>query len=280
MKVKHAIIAVAGYGSRRLPVTKAVDKCLLPILNRPIIDYNVRDCINAGITHIVLVVSESGEEQLRRYFGRNRDLENYLVTHGKEEYLDMIQVPDEVEFEYVVQPPDVPYGTVTPPALARPCIPKGESSLVLFGDDIIYTGEAENSMAQFIAKAGDEAAVLTVEVERHEVGKYGIYVIDDRGYLQYSLEKPKPEESPSTLINTGKCIMTSELLDEIVAFYKEPATPGKEKYYNLEPFSRYIEKGNKIKIPQIEGTYLDTGNLQNWLKANIFMAEKQGLLDK
>ena len=279
VNVKHAIIAVAGYGSRRLPVTKAVDKCLLPILNRPIIDYIVRDCINAGVTHIVLVVSESGKEQLQRYFGHNQDLENYLVTHGKEEYLGLIQVPDEVTFEYVVQPPDVPYGTVTPPALARHAIPKGESSLLLMGDDILYTGERENSMAQFIEQAGDEAAALTTEVAQHEVSKYGILVTDDEGYLKYSLEKPKPEESPSTMISTAKCVLTSDLLDEIVTFYNEPSTPGKEKYFNLEPYSRYIAKGNRIKVVQIEGTYLDAGNLENWLKANIFMAREQGIIE-
>lgn len=278
MTCKHAIIAVAGYGSRRLPATKAVDKCLLPVLNRPIIDYIVRDCVDAGITHIVLVVSEQNKEQLQRYFGRSEDLESYLTTHGKEDMLPLVEPLKGVEIEYIVQPADVPYGTVTPIALARPSIPAGDQALILMGDDFFYTGDDDrNPIADLLKAAGDGSAALAAEVEHSQVYRYGILVADDEGNLQYSLEKPKPEESPSNMISTAKSVFTSELLDETVTFYNEPATPGKEKYFNLQPYERYMAKGNKIKVVQGTGTYLDTGTLDNWLKANMFIAKDQGI---
>lgn len=277
MGVKHAIIAVAGYGSRRLPVTKAVDKCLLPVLNRPVIDYVVQDCIGAGIEHIVLVVSEDGKKQIESFFGRNENLENYLKEHGKEDYLPMVEPPKNVEIEYVVQPADVPYGTVTPIALARPSIPEGERALILMGDDFFYTEDKSNPIKKFVEEVPEGAAALTTKVEQNEVSKYGILVADDDGNLQYSLEKPQPEESPSTMISTAKSIFTSELLDETLQFYNEPATPGKEKYFNLEPYSRYMEKGSKIKVVEAQGTYLDTGTLENWLKTNMYVAKAEGI---
>lgn len=276
MGVKYAIIAVAGYGSRRLPVTKAVDKCLLPVLNRPIIDYIVRDCADAGVDHIMLVVSESGKEQLQRYFGQNDDLENYLRTHGKEDFLPLIEPPKNVEIEYVVQPADVPYGTVTPIALARPSIPEGERALILMGDDFFYTEDKSNPIKAFLDEVPEGSAALTTKVDESEVSKYGILVADDEGNLEYSLEKPQPEESPSTMISTAKSIFTSELLDETLGFYNEPGVPGKEKYFNLQPYSRYMEKGNKIKVVEAKGTYLDTGTLENWLRTNMFVARAEG----
>jgi UTP--glucose-1-phosphate uridylyltransferase len=250
---------------------------LLPVLNRPVIDYVVQDCIRAGIKHIVLVVSEQNKEQLQRYFGRNEDLENYLVTHGKEEMLPLVHPPEDVEFEYVVQPADVPYGTVTPIALARPSIPKGEQALILMGDDFFYTGDDRNAIADLLEATGDGASALAAQVDHSQVYRYGVLVADDEGNLQYSLEKPKPEESPSNMISTAKSVFTSDLLDETVAFYNEPSTPGKEKYFNLQPYERYMAKGNKIKVVQGTGTYLDTGTLDNWLKANVFIAKAQGI---
>lgn len=276
MGVNHAIIAVAGYGSRRLPVTKAVDKCLLPVLNRPVIDYVVQDCIGAGINHIVLVVSEQGRDQIASFFERNEPLENYLKEHGKEDYLPIVEPHKGVEIEYVVQPPDVPYGTVTPIALARKSIPEGERALILMGDDFFYTEDKSNPLEKFIEAVPEGAAALTTKVEKSEVSKYGILVADEEGNLEYSLEKPKPEESPSTMISTAKSIFTSELLDETLQFYNEPATPGKEKYFNLEPYSRYMEKGNNIKVVEAHGTYLDTGTLENWLKTNMYVAKAEG----
>lgn len=277
MAVKHAIIPVAGYGTRRLPVAKAVEKCMLPVLNRPIIDYVIRDCVRAGIEHIVVVVGEQSQ-QFQKYFGRDENLEEYLKTHGKEDYLDIVKPPEGVTFEFVTQPKTAPYGTATPVALAREKIPKGEPAVVLMGDDVLYTGDERNPIADLIAAAEGNSAALTTEVELSDVSHYGVLATDENGNLDRMVEKPAPEDAPSRMINISKYIFSSDLLDEIETFYREPSEGKQEKFINVEPFNRYKAKGGRIKVVRAPGTYLDTGTLEKWLHANTFIARNEGLL--
>src|SRR5687767_1023195 len=101
MKIKKAIIPVAGYGTRRLPITKAVEKCMLPVGNRPIVDYVVEDCLKAGITDIIFVVSEQFE-QLQNYYGNNELLEEYLKGKGKTAQLQEVrELARKAKFHYV-----------------------------------------------------------------------------------------------------------------------------------------------------------------------------------
>src|SRR5689334_11009751 len=103
MKCTKAIIPVAGYGTRCLPITKAIEKCMLPVGNRPIIDYVVEDCLCAGIEEIIFVVGENFE-QLKRYYGHNTLLEDYLKDRNKSTELGKVQaVGGGARFRYVIQ---------------------------------------------------------------------------------------------------------------------------------------------------------------------------------
>src|SRR5688572_10023993 len=138
MNCTKAIIPVAGYGTRRLPITKAIEKCMLPIGNRPIVDYVAEDCLKAGITDIILVVGEQFD-QMQTYFGRNELLEEYLRGKGKTKELEeIVELAQKAKVHYVVQDQHQPYGTATPVALAANFIEDGEQVLVLMGDDFIY----------------------------------------------------------------------------------------------------------------------------------------------
>lgn len=99
MNPTKAIIAVAGYGTRRLPVSKAVEKCMLPLLNRPVLDYIVQDLVAAGVTNIFLVVSGDAR-QIREYYRRNVELEEYLEQNGKQQMVADILPPAGVRFHY------------------------------------------------------------------------------------------------------------------------------------------------------------------------------------
>ena len=89
MKVKKAIIPVAGWGTRRLPITKTIEKAMLPIGNRPLVDYVVEDCVKAGINEIYIVVDEKPFSQVKDYYTNNEKLNNYLIAHGKENRLSL-----------------------------------------------------------------------------------------------------------------------------------------------------------------------------------------------
>lgn len=269
---------MAGYGTRRLPVTKVVEKCMLPVLNRPVVDYIVQDCIEAGIEHIIFVVSE-GSTQVQQYYSHDAKLEAYLEKNGKTDFIKLITPPANVKFEYVVQPRDAHYGTTTPVALARDLVPTGESSLVLMGDDVMYAGrDGTNPVKQLMDESDGHASMLVAEVPPEETFRYGVLALDDDGFLAHMVEKPKLGEAPSNLINISKYIFTSELLDETVTFYEEDYPEGQEKYVNIEPFDRYRVKGSKIKVIQNRGTYLDVGTLENWLRANEHVAFETGVL--
>lgn len=277
MTCRHAIIPVAGFGSRRLPITKAVEKEMMPVLNRPIIDYIVRDCVAAGITHIVMVVGEASD-QYQKYFGESKEIQNYLKAHGKDEYLELVKPLEDVKFEYIVQTQDLPYGTTTPVAIARPLIPEGESAVVLMGDDVIYTTDKTNPIAELIEQSGDSVGLLTTYMSKERISRYGVLATDEDGYLTHMVEKPSADEAPTNMINISKYLFTSEMLDEVVEFYNEPATPGKEKYVNLEPLERYRARGGKVKVVPTHGHYLDVGTVEGWLHANLVVAKAEGIV--
>ncbi len=280
MTCNHAIIIAAGYGTRRLPITKAVEKCMLPILDRPLVDYIVEDCIKAGIEHIVFVVSE-GSTQIQDFYSQYDALETYLKKHGKEKYIELI-TPPSVHFEFVEQSNDSlfnHYGTNTAVAIARDRVPEGEPALVLMGDALIYRDDQKSALAEFLEQVPEgESGALTKEMPREELSNYGVLAIDEHGYLDHMVEKPDPNEAPSNMINLAEYLFSSDLLDETVAFFNEPIVPGKEKYVNIDPFNRYFAKGGKMKVVPVTGEYLDVGTLKGWLKANDYVARITGVL--
>src|SRR5690606_14322531 len=116
-QITRAIIPVAGWGTRRLPITKTIEKCMLPIGNRPLVDYVVQDCLKAGITEIIFIVSEDST-QLQSYYGDNLALNDYLTRGGKTDKLPLVAPPQGVTLRYVTQPSGSKYGTAVPVALA------------------------------------------------------------------------------------------------------------------------------------------------------------------
>ena len=114
--VTKAIIPVAGWGTRRLPITKAIEKCMLPVGNRPIVDYVVRDCIKAGITDIYFVVNR-GSRQIFDYYSDNARLNQFLEYNGKQDMMELARPPMNVNFHYIEQDSNEKYCTAFPVAL-------------------------------------------------------------------------------------------------------------------------------------------------------------------
>jgi UTP--glucose-1-phosphate uridylyltransferase len=124
MNVNKAVIAVAGWGTRMLPVTKSVEKCMLPVGTRPVVDYVVRDIVAAGIRDIYFVVGEQSS-QIRSYFAHNQPLEDYLRARGKEQMLGLVEPLQGVTFHFITQPADGNYGTSVPVGLAADMLLRG-----------------------------------------------------------------------------------------------------------------------------------------------------------
>lgn len=269
--ITKAIIPVAGWGTRRLPITKIIEKSMLPVGNRPLVDYSVQDLIKAGVTDIYMVISNVEPCQVKAFYQDNLALNQYLIDRGKEDRLKLAHtLPENVKIHYVTQDPAGKYGTAVPIAMVVEEYNINEPVLVFMGDDFIWNPNGESSSESLLAslKDVDDSATLGVEVPKDQVEKYGVFSVDG-DKLVGVVEKPKVEEAPSNLINVSKYVMSPALLQEIVAYVKEhDFGPKDQEYVVTDPIDSYIQKGGVMRVARTDGEYLDGGSVEGWLHAN------------
>lgn len=269
--ITKAIIPVAGWGTRRLPITKVIEKSMLPVGNRPLVDYSVQELIAAGVTDIYMVISNVEPCQVKAFYHDNMALNQYLIDRGKEDRLQLAKtLPDNVKIHYVTQDPAGKYGTAVPIAMVVEEYNINEPVLVFMGDDFIWNPNGESSAQSLLATLQGEAesAILGVEIPREEVEKYGVFSVKD-GLLESVVEKPKVAEAPSNLINVSKYIMSPALLQEIVEYVKtNDFGPKDQEYVVTDPIDSYIKKGGIMHVATTDGEYLDGGSIEGWVHAN------------
>lgn len=269
--ITKAIIPVAGWGTRRLPITKVIEKSMLPVGNRPLVDYSVQELIKAGVTDIYMIISNVEPCQVREFYQDNIALNQYLIDRGKENRLALAKtLPDDVHIHYVQQDPSGKYGTAVPIAMAVEKFEINEPVLVFMGDDFIWNPNgmsAAESLLQSIQDVED-SAILGVEVAKEEVDKYGVLSIADEALVDI-VEKPEVESAPSNLINVSKYVMSPGLLREIVAYVKENDFGSTDQEYIVtDPIMDYVKKGGVMRVVPTDGLYLDGGTVEGWVHAN------------
>lgn len=270
MKISKAIIPVAGWGTRRLPITKIIEKSMLPVGNRPLVDYSVQELIKAGVKDIYMVISNVEPCQVREFYRDNLALNQYLIDRGKEDRLKLAKtLPDDVKIHYTVQDPAGKYGTAVPIAMVIKEYRINEPVLVFMGDDFIWNPDGESAAEALIKAAKDgESAILGVEIPLDKVEKYGVLSEKD-GKLVGVVEKPKPQDAPSNLINVSKYIMAPDLLKKIVDYVDEnDFGPLDQEYMVTDPIDDYIKSGGVMRVAPTTGEYLDGGSVEGWLHAN------------
>jgi UTP--glucose-1-phosphate uridylyltransferase len=269
--ITKAIIPVAGWGTRRLPITKIIEKSMLPVGNRPLVDYSVQELIRAGVKDIYMVISNVEPCQVQEFYKDNLALNQYLIDRGKEDRLKLAKtLPDDVTIHYTVQDPADKYGTAVPIAMVVKEYKIDEPVLVFMGDDFIWNPGGESAAEALIKASGKNghSAILGVEIPQKKVEKYGVLSAKN-GNLVGVVEKPKPEEAPSNLINVSKYIMAPELLKKIVKYVDEhDFGPLDQEYMVTDPIDEYIKEGGIIKVAPTTGEYLDGGSVEGWLHAN------------
>ena len=264
--ITKAIIPVAGWGTRRLPITKAIEKCMLPIGNRPLVDYVVRDCVQAGITDIYFVINK-GDYQLQKYFSINQDLNAFLTYEGKSEMISLVTPPQNVNFHYVEQPVNGKYGTAVPVGLCMQYIAKGESVAVMMGDDFIYNSDGSSELMRLKAATPENgSSMVMVEIPHEDVSRYGVIQFNETTHaFEKIVEKPTPDMAPSNFINVSKYILSYDVL-QLVKTYTDLDVSG--EYYLTEPINQYVLSGGLMQAVPAKGQYLDGGNVHGWLHAN------------
>ena len=270
-KITKAIIPVAGWGTRRLPITKVIEKSMLPVGNRPLVDYSVQELIEAGVTDIYMVVSNTEPCQVREFYSDNIVLNDYLISRGKGDRVALTKtLPEHVKIHYIAQDANGKYGTAVPVAMAAEEYNLNEPVIVYMGDDFIWNPEGESAATSLINSLQSEtdSAILGVEIPKEKVDKYGVLEVQD-GKLTNVVEKPSVEKAPSNLINVSKYILSADLLQKIVAYVNEhDFGPTDQEYMITDPIYDYIKQGQTMRVASTSGQYLDGGSVEGWVHAN------------
>ena len=271
MPITKAIIPVAGWGTRRLPITKVIEKSMLPVGNRPLVDYSVRELIDAGVTDLYFVISNVEPCQVRDFYRDNKALNDYLTERGKEDRLLLAKtLPDGVRAHFTTQNPSGKYGTAVPIALVVEEFSIDEPVLVFMGDDFVWNPGGESSAKSLLKslKNPSDSAILGVEISPKDVEKYGVLSVEDEK-LSEIVEKPTVSSAPSNLINVSKYVMSPALLKEIVSYVKtNNFGPKDQEFVVTDPISSFIKSGGVVRVASTPGKYLDGGSLEGWVEAN------------
>lgn len=271
-KVTKAIIPVGGYGTRRLPITKAIDKCMLPVCNRPLVDYTVQECICAGVTDIYFVVSPEFT-QLQAYYSHSVKLEQYLADRNNIALLQKITtIPDMANFHYIID--DKPeYGTAVPIWLARDVV-QDERFIVTFGDNFIYhqSGLPGSDIMELIRQSTayhTNGAIIGIPMDDQKLSNNGAIRSrehDGRPVLEEIVEKPPVGTAPTNLASISYYLFDTAILPHVERVMQEPNAQG--EYYLTDAVNLYAAAGNSLAIVQSDGQFLDGGNLDDWMETN------------
>jgi UTP--glucose-1-phosphate uridylyltransferase len=267
--VKKAILPVAGFGTRFLPATKAQPKEMLPVVDKPVIQYLVEEAVASGIEEIIFVTGR-GKRAIEDHFDVSYELEDTLVEKNKHELLDAVRkISSLARFSYVRQP--VPLGDGHALLQAAHLVDDDESVLVIFGD-CLYDAvvPASRQLIETYEKYHDPVIGLS-EVAHEDVSKFGVIEgvpLDECTYeVKGMVEKPKPEDAPSNLVAVGKYIITPEVF-KVLESMKE----GKSGEIRLaDAFDQMLENGRPLYGRKLIGEWLDTGDKFNFIKATIHL---------
>ena len=258
-----------------LPITAAVQKELLPVLERPVIDYVVADCIAAGATNIIFVI-RPGSRSLQDYYVGNPSLESHLKRFKKVKALEKLEaLHDSATFSFIEQPDGAGYGTAVPLVVAIPHLPKDDAVLVCAGDAFTWNTDGTSDMAGMVkmfVESNADGAIMGLELPDEELHKYGVLGVDKRDGIEYLtefVEKPAPGTAPSNLANSALYIMTPGLMKYVLAV-KPNQTNG--EYYLTDALIA-AAKDRQIAIHRATGEWLDAGNIDGWLHANMTVAK-------
>ena len=269
MSIKKCIITAAGLGTRFLPFTKSIAKEMLPIIDRPNIEYLIREAKNSGIEEVIIIVSKSKPE-IEDYFKRNIELENILISDGKlKEANEIKEIAELVKIKFVLQ--EKPIGLANALYVAKQEI-NGEDFALILGDDLIYS-DCVPALKQLIDayEKYDSNIIGVQKVDHDKVNKYGIVApkSDIKGSvfeLSDLVEKPKIEDAPSDYAIIGRYIIKNNLFN-----YIEKLKPGKNNEYQLtDAFKMSLNDNNSICACVIDGERFDIGDKKGFVEAVDF----------
>jgi len=267
MKVKKAVIPAAGLGTRFLPATKSQPKEMLPVVDKPAIQYVVEEAVSAGIRDI-LIITGRGKRTLEDHFDRSFELEHRLEASGKHDELKMVrEISEMADIHYIRQ--KEPAGLGAAVALAEPHV-GGEPFAVLLGDDIITSGDVLARMVGIYDRYG-RSVLAALEVPRSEIHLYGCiepeFVEETLARVVRVVEKPPAEDAPSTLAAIGRYVLTPEIFGAL-----RDTSPDAGGEVQLTDAINALAQQQTVYAFVFDGERYDVGNKLEYLRAMVELA--------
>ncbi len=269
-RVRKAVLPAAGLGTRFLPATKAQPKEMLPVVDKPLIQYVVEECVASGIDHIIIVTGR-GKNAIEDHFDSSPELESFLEERGKSDLAKLVHdIGNMVHFSYTRQ--KEPLGLGHAVLVAKELV-GNEPFAVLLGDVIIPGPNPATKQLIDVYQSTGKGAIAVEEVPRERTGLYGIVDVDRKNgagadnrilKIRDLVEKPRPVEAPSTLAVTGRYLLPPEIFDCL-----ERTKPGRGGEIQLTDGLRLLAQENGLLAYVYEGKSYDAGDKLGFLKATV-----------
>ncbi len=261
-KIKKAVVAVAGSGTRFLPATKSMPKEMLPIIDKPIIQLIVEELVAGGIEDVILV-TKWDKKPLEDFFDHSWALEQELENSGKEKELkEIIRISEMANFIYIRQKGSYGNGT---PVLSAESLVKDEPFIYCYGDDLVKSKVSfTKQMVEEFERTG-HLMMGVQKVPREEVCKYGIVQLKSSSMqLEDIVEKPEIDQSPSRFASFGRFVLNKDIIEKL-----KETKPGKgNELWLADAIKKYIKAKGEFHAKEVEGgEWLTTGDPLSYLKA-------------
>lgn len=279
-RVRKAIITDAGFASRYLPITKTLPKAMLPLGNKPIMQFVVEECVEAGIEEIIVVATPEGKPIYEDYFNNSVNrIRKQLSSQGKDDrYEPVQQVLDFPKIVVITQDPSLPYGNGSPIVSAQKYVEGEDAFLALYSDDVVFgtPGDAKTMVDVFEANPELAGVIMAQEVEADVVDKYGIISFKEGSeeMLGNIIEKPDKGTEPSRLASYGRYLLTPRVFDHLVS-----TNTGKDgELWTVDAITK-IAVDHDVKVQRTKAQWVTTGDPENYFHAHLLFAmehEKYG----
>ncbi len=268
MEVRKAVLPVAGWGTRFLPATKAMPKEMFPVIDKPVIQFIVEECLEAGIDNVIFVTGRH-KRPIEHHFDINTDLEKHLEQCGKTELLkNIMEISRLINPIYIRQKEQLGLGHAV--LVAEPVVGY-EPFIVCLGDVILRDEDNVLKKMMEVYRRFGKSVIAVFEVEQRDVSKYGIidgrhiekdiYIIDDL------VEKPKPEEAPSRLAIVGRYLFTPRIFEKL-----KITPPGKGGEIQLTDAIRLLLEEEAVYAIKIDSRVYDTGTPMGYIQTILEFA--------
>ena len=267
--IKKAVLPVAGIGTRFLPASKATPKEMLPIIDKPLVQYAVEEAIEIGIEEIVFITN-SEKHSIKRHFEKNQKLEQRLVEKNKEEFVDKLnpKIFKDIKFHYVIQEEQNGLGDAV---LKAESLINGEAFALLLPDDLFFSKKSCLSQLSSIFLNTNASTIAVNKIDKENIHKYGVIkpgkekneaiLIDD------IIEKPSVEDAPSDIAVCGRYIFTSTIFDHLKKIELD-----KSGEIQLTDAIKSLLSEEQVYAKIYEGEKFDCGSKMGFVHATIALA--------